>query len=1210
MYNDFNTQCYPYVNGKLLPSGEFAGIESELPARETTIPPATGGSRRGLQPTNKSNPCFCGDTSGDCRHQSNGGMQCQKHPDGTGENAEWKFVRNTTGSYFAGIYHRRRNNDFDPIAYREKKAEREAREREVERQRLEKCLTPEQRHTEIQSILNQLSLSNADRQYLEKRNVPAKIIANCRSVAKGNYGHELSNPVHINLPGVWRNGKGLSIPYSGILVPIADHLGRFIGLRLHDPTKTQDAKYCWLSSAKRGIKPNLPNGELPAATHYPGEVTQPKTLALVEGMEIKAPAAADRLGMVTMGFSGHNAIANSPQQIQTTLDHIGATEIIIIPDDNCLTNESVWKSLITTIEYRESKGYTVKVAWWGQTEKGIGDIDEIPGDRPIYYIDKAGFEWQKYQADVRKEQNKLNTLSQTPDILVNSRYFPPLAEMTKGKPLPESGMLEVKGPKGSGKTIAIKGIKNHYVSLGYEVVSIVPRVSLGMSQGNVLDLQCLNDLKDTGMSSGEVNTCMRNMTGVVLCPESLHRIQGRDFTKPHLIILDEVEQTLKQILTSSTIKNKPKTLKIFQETIKTVLDNGGIVLLSDADLTDVSIDYINDLGGGNIPTFLIKNEVKPQPINIDFYQGNRHDIGARIINDLANGKKLAIATDSRSEAQAIARVIQSDFPGKPIMEINGDTTEDPAVKEWVGDINKAIGEVKPIALIYTGSLGTGVSIDIDWFNQGYGTFFHQEPNDCGQYMSRVRSPIPWAIYAKEYVARDESHRSYRPDVIKRNLLKDKEFGLDLIIGMARETAGEDADDMQVLATLNSMRKDGQWDNPHIDLFAKMKARKNYAVSQLSDNLLAKLTEEGHNITIHQDDGPNAISTSIKEAKKEIKLEESAAIANAPDLTDQELKSLGRKPSTTKDERAKITKALISRELPGMEITQRFVYNWIVKDHRKQLNATKLFFYCQNPAIAKQLDVKEWRYRLKQFGEGCPYLPDVKTFSTKVKVINDIGLFDLLDLDNTDREYRATDDDIQAFMAQCYLHRYRLNRSLGVTVTHQTEPLALLGRLARRVGLGLTRKQYREGDDRVWAYKLDRQILENPEREKILKILAKKYAESPSDKEFSVSQNFSGECNNPTESSVTEFSPKTQTVGFSTLPNVDRLKISPQSTWDEIISTNNDQIAQLGWDVDTAGQILKERYGHPSRLKLSDAQLFDWLDYCQSLLLIQISKKVG
>jgi hypothetical protein len=1104
-------------------------------------------------------------------------------------------------------------NDFDRDAWEKSKRQREAREKELERQRWEKCLGPEQRNREYRAILAELSLTNSHGQYLKNRGVSPEIISHCRSVEKWQ---KLTHTAHVNLPGVNQYGKGLTSPWAGILVPIVDHLGRVTGLRLHDPNSktTGNPKYIWLSSAKRGVSPNLHNGEQPAGTYYPDRTdpTNPgkfETFGLVEGMEYKAPTAAQRLGFPVMGFSGHGAIVNSPQQIQALIDHVGANRIVIIPDDNCLENEAVYKSLTKTIEYWSGQNYTVEIAWWGQTKKGDGDIDEIDGDRQIYYIDKAEFEWQKYQADVRKEQNRLNTLSLTPNILINSRYFPSLEEMTKDKALPKTGILSVKGPKGSGKTVLIKDIKKHYVKLGYEVVSIVPRVSLGMAQGNVLGLQCLNDLRDTGMDSREVNTCMRNMPEVVLCPESLHQIQGRDFTEPHLIILDEAEQTLKQISTSSTIKSKPKTLKILQEIIKTVLENGGIILLSDADLTDVSIEYINDLGGVNIPKFLIKNEGKPLPINIDFYQGNHHDIRARIFNDLANDKKLVIATDSKGEAQAIARAIQTQFPDKIIMEINGDTTQELIVKGWVGDMNKAIGTVKPDVLIYTGSLGTGVSIDVDWFKQGYGIFFHQEPNDCGQSIARVRSPIPWAIYAKEYVARDESHNSYRPDVIERNLLKDKEFGLDLI-GLARELAGENADDMEILATLNSMMKDGQWENPHINLFAKIKARQNYAVSQLSDNLLAKLTEEGHNITIHQDDGPNAISTSVKEAKKEIKLEESAAIANAPDLTDQELKSLRRKPSTTKDERAKITKALIKQELPGIELSPKFVYDWIVKDRRKKLNATKLFFYCQNPAIAKELDIKEWRYRLKQFGDGCPYLPDVKTFSTKVKTINDVGLFDLISLTNPDREYRATDDDVQAFMARCYLHRYRLNRSLGVTVTSRTEPLALLGRLARRAGLGFTKKQYREGDDRVWAYKLDRQILENPERKKILKILAKKYAESQSEKGFPVSQNFSEGSNKPTESSVTDLQPKTQPAKPSILPDVDSLKTNPEPTWDEIISTNNDQISQLSWDVAMAGQILKERYGHGSRLKLTDAQLFDWIDYCQSQLLLATSKNVS
>jgi hypothetical protein len=54
-------------------------------------------------------------------------------------------------------------------------------------------------------------------------------------------------------------------------------------------------------------------------------------------------------------------------------------------------------------------------------------------------------------------------------------------------------------------------------------------------------------------------------------------------------------------------------------------------------------------------------------------------------------------------------------------------------------------------------------------------------------------------------------------------------------------------------------------------------------------------------------------------------------------------------------------------------------------------------------------------------------------------------------------------------------------------------------------------------------------------------------------------------------------------------------------WDEIIRANDDQVISLGWDGVTASQKLLDRYGVKSRLKLTDAQLWDWINYCQELV---------
>ncbi|MDJ0719842.1 MAG: hypothetical protein QNJ54_37410 [Prochloraceae cyanobacterium] len=126
---------------------------------------------------------------------------------------------------------------------------------------------------EIRKVSDQLSLSVADRERLRSRfsvitdNIEEqdRLISEsgCRSVSQWQ---KLHSPVNDRLPGVKEGGRSLLVRGEGILCPIANGQGKYIGwqVRLNNPTDGQ--KYVWLAGErKRASRPtsHLKSGELP-----------------------------------------------------------------------------------------------------------------------------------------------------------------------------------------------------------------------------------------------------------------------------------------------------------------------------------------------------------------------------------------------------------------------------------------------------------------------------------------------------------------------------------------------------------------------------------------------------------------------------------------------------------------------------------------------------------------------------------------------------------------------------------------------------------------------------------------------------------------------------------------------------------------------------------------------------------------------------------
>ena len=356
----------------------------------------------------------------------------------------------------------------------QKRLERLQAEKERERAEQEKyaqSLSVEERDREIRKILNQLFLWPSHEKALRDRfsvlGLEVKEID--RLIAEAGYKsvrqwQKLDQPVDDRLPGVRLGGLSLLIPGDGILIPIKNESGLYIGLQVRLDNPKDGNKYPWLAGERKRVnRPSskLRNGELPLSLHLPKTKSiDPGSIVigLAEGVGFKPQIAAERLGIPFIGASGghfakspellrnyldflltKHSVTNSqetsvedinsgksirdlnnnpktnPQETSvrnidsektikdlnnTTTKSISAKNIysgesiinlnnqtslqnvtiVLFADGGSPKNPTTLKIYSKTVELLESWGFKVKIGWWGQLEKLVGDIDEIKQD--------------------------------------------------------------------------------------------------------------------------------------------------------------------------------------------------------------------------------------------------------------------------------------------------------------------------------------------------------------------------------------------------------------------------------------------------------------------------------------------------------------------------------------------------------------------------------------------------------------------------------------------------------------------------------------------------------------------------------------------------------------------------------------------------------------------------------------------------------------
>jgi hypothetical protein len=259
--------------------------------------------------------------------------------------------------------------------------------------------------------------------------------------------------------------------------------------------------------------------------------------------------------------------------------------------------------------------------------------------------------------------------------------------------------------------------------------------------------------------------------GFGLCVDSLHPLSQAAFNplawEGALVIVDEVEQVFWHTLNASTCReNRQAILSTMRTLFQSVLSTDGTVRLQDADLSDISIDFVREFAGTDIKPWIAVNHWQPsEPWQIKFYDtqhvkgGTKDDPSGLLKDSVARvtlGGKIWVCCDSQKAkskfgSKNLEKYYRSRCPGKKILRIDAETVANPEHPAY-----QCAEKITELAALYdivicSPSLATGVSVELrGHFNAVFGIFQGAiSDNEVRQSLARVREPVPRFIWCRQ-----------------------------------------------------------------------------------------------------------------------------------------------------------------------------------------------------------------------------------------------------------------------------------------------------------------------------------------------------------------------------------------------------------------------------------------------------------------------------
>jgi hypothetical protein len=696
------------------------------------------------------------------------------------------------------------------------------------------------------------------------------------------------------------------------------------------------------------------------------------------------------------------------------------------------------KAVGCTARLLQQHGSAVSIISWSPWIKGCDDLIVAKGAEYFEQCYEKALSFEDWQADALKE------LTYKPAVRLDSqtKYIGEFASP------PSAKLICLKAPKGSGKTEWLVKVCAEAQTIGQKVLVITHRQQLGQALCSRFGIDYVTELKESQT---------KGVFGYGLCFDSLRRSSMARFNPDEwhncIVILDECEQSIWHLLNARTevAKHRVEVLRTFQELIQNTLESEqGKVYLSDADLSDLSINYIRSLLSFPIEPWLAVKEGNPTPWDVTVWETCNELIGA-LTSHIRMGGRPFICTDgqkakSKWGTQNLEAYLSRLFPDKRILRIDAESIADPNHPAYLC-IDK-LNQILPLydIILASPSIETGVSIDIighitSVWDIGQGVI--PVPSVL-QRMARVRESVPRHVWSGSYGIGRIGNGSTSP----RSLMASQTAQFNAHIKFLTES------DFQI-----DFEQAGSFQPQSIRTWLSMAARINFGMVRYRHEIIRALMAEGHNVQAgdylslkekdNSADSTDQVKDDLGASQERLYRIHCYNVASAPNPDDKQYEALRKKSHRTSTELMAVRKGELSRRYSEEVVC----YELVELEDKGEYALARLHYYLTRGR--EFLPDREKQVMEKQLlsGFGSLFLPDTNRslLGGKIKVLEALDILRLL---QPDMEWTNTSPFLVELSIKCRQHAFILKSVLGISIKENDTPIQIAQKILRQC-LGLS-----------------------------------------------------------------------------------------------------------------------------------------------------------